>query len=226
MGFQTRTTNRAYRSFELFEGNESISFNELDNYKHDNKYSYNSRQYRFLKKILDYDFKGDQRLIDAQDFLSDWDLGTDSNNQHAAFGVCILSPEWLAEITRELEPDAIQIFKDCVDEFEINFGGLSISWKEVSFLERGNNLVHIQGGPDVLRAIYSPRTEDGILKAVAGDGLYIYVKWNNEQEMISKSIHQFGSATIDRTSDHYDDQIHLFAREELKNTFFNEIQFP
>jgi len=226
MGFQTRTTNRAYRSFELFEGNESISFKELDNYKHDNKYSYNSRQYRFLKKILDYDFKGDQKLIDAQDFLSDWDLGTDSNNQHAAFGVCILSPEWLAEITRELEPDAIQIFKDCVDEFEINFGSLSISWKEVSFLERGNNLVHIQGGPDVLRAIYSPRTEDGILKAVAGDGLYIYVKWNNEQELISKSIHQFGSATIDRTSDHYDDQIHLFAREELKNTFFNEIQFP
>ena len=84
----------------------------------------------------------------------------------------------------------------------------------------------IQGGPDVLRAIYSPRTEDGILKAVAGDGLYIYVKWNNEQEMISKSIHQFGSATMDRSSDHYDDQIHLFAREELKNTFFNEIQFP
>ena len=84
------------------------------------------KTYRFLKKILDYDFKGDQRLIDAQDFLSDWDLGTDSNNQHAAFGVCILSPEWLAEITRELEPDAIQIFKDCVDEFEINFGGLSI----------------------------------------------------------------------------------------------------
>ena len=113
-----------------------------------------------------------------------------------------------------------------MDEFEINFVGLSISWKEVSFLERGNNLVHIQGGPDVLRAIYSPRTEDGILKAVAGDGLYIYVKWNNEQELISKSIHQFGSATIDRTSDHYDDQIHLFAREELKNTFFNEIQFP
>ena len=64
-------------------------------------------------------------MIDAQDFLSDWDLGTDSNNQHAAFGVCILSPEWLAEITRELEPDAIQIFKDCVDEFEINFSGLN-----------------------------------------------------------------------------------------------------
>ena len=64
------------------------------------------------------------------------------------------------------------------------------------------------------------------MKAVAGDGLYIYVKWNNGQELISSSIHQFGSATIDRTSDHYDDQIHLFAREELKNTFFNEIQFP
>ena len=39
-------------------------------------------------------------------------------------------------------------------------------------------MLPVQGGPDVLRAIYSPRSEDGILKAVAGDGLYAYVNWD------------------------------------------------
>ena len=220
MGFQTRTTNRAYRAYELLDKDTSISFNEISQYKHDNKFSYNSRQYRFMSEIFNHKFS-DKKLINAQEFLAEWDLGTDSNNLHAAFGVCILSPEWLAEITREPQPDPILTFTNCVDEFYKNFGTLSIKWSEVNFLERGSKLVHIQGGPDVLRAIYAPRSEDGILKAVAGDGLYIHLKWDSNKKQISKSIHQFGSATMNMNSPHYDDQINLFANEELKNTFFN-----
>ena len=220
MGFQTRTTNRAYRAYELLDKDTSISFNEISQYKHDNKFSYNSRQYRFMSEIFNHKFS-DKKLINAQEFLAEWDLGTDSNNLHAAFGVCILSPEWLAEITREPQPDPILTFTNCVDEFYKNFGTLSIKWSEVNFLERGSKLVHIQGGPDVLRAIYAPRSEDGILKAVAGDGLYIHLKWDRNKKQISKSIHQFGSATMNMNSPHYDDQINLFANEELKNTFFN-----
>ncbi len=220
MGFQTRITNRAYRAYELLDKDTSISFNEISQYKHDNKFSYNSRQYRFMSEIFNHKFS-DKKLINAQEFLAEWDLGTDSNNLHAAFGVCILSPEWLAEITREPQPDPILTFTNCVDEFYKNFGTLSIKWSEVNFLERGSKLVHIQGGPDVLRAIYAPRSEDGILKAVAGDGLYIHLKWDRNKKQISKSIHQFGSATMNVNSPHYDDQINLFANEELKDTFFN-----
>ncbi|MDC3154704.1 penicillin acylase family protein [Pelagibacteraceae bacterium] len=220
MGFQTRTTNRAYRAYELLDKDTSISFDEISQYKHDNKFSYNSRQYRFMSEIFNHKFF-DKKLINAQEFLTEWDLGTDSNNLHAAFGVCILSPEWLAEITREPQPDPILTFTNCVDEFYKNFGTLSIKWSEVNFLERGSKLIHIQGGPDVLRAIYAPRSEDGILKAVAGDGLYIHLKWDSNKKQISKSIHQFGSATMNMNSPHYDDQINLFANEELKNTFFN-----
>ena len=220
MGFQTRTTNRAYRAYELLDKDTSISFDEISQYKHDNKFSYNSRQYRFMSEIFNHKFS-DTKLINAQEFLTEWNLGTDSNNLHAAFGVCILSPEWLAEITREPQPDPILTFTNCVDEFYKNFGTLSIKWSEVNFLERGSKLVHIQGGPDVLRAIYAPRSEDGILKAVAGDGLYIHLKWDSNKKQISKSIHQFGSATMNINSPHYDDQINLFANEELKNTFFN-----
>ena len=222
MGLQKRTTNRAYRAFELFSNNKSISYKDIDQYKHDNKYSYNSRQYKFLEKIFNYDFTGDSTLLEAQQFLFNWDLGTDFENEHSAFGVCILSPEWLAEIKWEPQPDAIKIFIDCVDEFYNNFGSLSVKWSEVNLLERGDKLIPVQGGPDVLRAIYAPRSEDGILKAVAGDGLYIYVKWDNNNFQSSESIHQFGSATIDQDSLHYDDQMQMYADEKLKNTFFSE----
>lgn len=220
-GFQTRITNRAHRAYELFSIDNDITYEEISLIKHDNKFSYNSRQHEFMKKIFNADFSENKKLRDAQKFLQDWDLGTDYENNHAAFGVCILSPEWLAEIKREPQPDAIKIFTDCVDEMYQNFNSLSIPWNKVNFLDRGNKMIPIQGGPDVLRAIYAPRSENGILKAVAGDGLYIYVVWDSNKNQTSESIHQYGSATIDRSSIHYDDQMELYADEKLKNTFFD-----
>ena len=221
MGFQSRITNRAHRAFELLDNDKNISWEKLDEYKHDNKYSFNSRQYKFLQKIFKFDFKDDARLETAQKFLQNWNLGTDSENLQAAFGVCILGPEWLAEIKREPQPDPIKIFKDCIVEFEVNFNRLDIKWSEVSFLERGNKILPVQGGPDVLRAIYSPRSENGILKAVAGDGLYAYVSWDKLGKQQSFSIHQFGSSSTVEDSPHYHDQMELFVNEELKETFFN-----
>ena len=220
MGFQSRITNRAHRAYELLDVDKKISWENLDLYKHDNKFSYNSRQYKFLQKIFSYNFSED-RLITAQNFLKNWNLGTDSENMHAAFGVCVVAPEWLAEIKKESQPDPIKIFKDCVDEFEKNFNKLDVKWSEISFLERGKRMLPVQGGPDVLRAIYSPRSEDGILKAVAGDGLYIYVNWDNLSQQSSTSVHQFGASTSVKESPHYDDQMELFVNEKLKETFFN-----
>ena len=220
MGFQSRITNRAHRAYELLDVDKKISWENLDRYKHDNKFSINSRQYKFLQKIFSYDFTED-RLIAAQNFLKNWNLGTDNENMHAAFGVCIVAPEWLAEIKKESQPDPIKIFKDCVNEFEKNFNQLGVKWSEISFLERGKKMLPVQGGPDVLRAIYSPRSEDGILKAVAGDGLYIYVNWDKLGQQSSTSVHQFGASTSNKESPHYDDQMELFVNEELKETFFN-----
>ena len=220
MGFQSRITNRAHRAYELLDVDKKISWENLDRYKHDNKFSINSRQYKFLQKIFSYNFTED-RLIAAQNFLKNWNLGTDNENMHAAFGVCIVAPEWLAEIKKESQPDPIKIFKDCVNEFEKNFNQLAVKWSEISFLERGKKMLPVQGGPDVLRAIYSPRSEDGILKAVAGDGLYIYVNWDKLGQQSSTSVHQFGASTSVKESPHYDDQMELFVNEKLKKTFFN-----
>ena len=220
MGFQSRITNRAHRAYELLDVDKKISWENLDRYKHDNKFSINSRQYKFLQKIFSYNFTED-RLITAQNFLKNWNLGTDNENMHAAFGVCIVAPEWLAEIKKESQPDPIKIFKDCVNEFEKNFNQLGVKWSEISFLERGKKMLPVQGGPDVLRAIYSPRSEDGILKAVAGDGLYIYVNWDKLGQQSSTSVHQFGASTSVKESPHYDDQMELFVNEKLKKTFFN-----
>ena len=87
---------------------------------------------------------------------------------------------------------------------------------------RGKKKIPVQGGPDVLRAIYGLEQEDGDLKAVGGDGLYIHVSWDKEENQESKSIHQYGSATQNEKSSHFSDQLELYIDEKYKPTFYNE----
>jgi penicillin amidase/acyl-homoserine-lactone acylase len=89
---------------------------------------------------------------------------------------------------------------------------------------RGDLALPIQGGPDTLRAVYGRPQDDGTLKAVAGDGLVVSLAWDSVGNQESRSIHQYGSATQDSTSKHYNDQAKLFVDEQMKPTFFNKTE--
>jgi len=119
-------------------------------------------------------------------------------------------------------PDSNEIFRDCIKKIESAHGRIDPMWSEVNFLVRGDLALPIQGGPDTLRAIYGRLQDDGTLKAAAGDGLVVALSWDSSGKQVSKSIHQYGSATQDSTSPHYDDQVKLFVDEQMKPTFFDK----
>ena len=73
-----------------------------------------------------------------------------------------------------------------------------------------------------MRAIYGETQKDSSLKAVAGDGLVIFVEWDKDNNLTTESIHQYGSATQNKLSEHYSDQVKLFAEEKFKPTYFDE----
>lgn len=87
-------------------------------------------------------------------------------------------------------------------------------------MQRGDVDVPLGGGPDVLRAAYAERQENGILKANDGDGYIMLIAWRPDGSIDSYSIHQFGSATTREESPHYDDQSEMFADMELKPVWF------
>ena len=121
-------------------------------------------------------------------------------------------------------PNSEGIFLDCIKKIESAFGRIDPMWSEVNFLVRGDLALPIQGGPDTLRAIYGRLQDDGTLKAVAGDGLVVALSWDSSGKQESKSIHQYGSATQDTKSPHYDDQVKMFAEEKMKPTFFDKTE--
>ena len=220
LGLQTRMTNRAYRSIELFDSYSSISEQDFDDIKFDNKYSLQSRSYKYISKIFEIDFETDE-LNYAKNVLREWDLSTNFDNTSAALGVCVLSNEWISEQGQRIPQDPEISFRDCVIELNGTYGKVDPKWSERNFIVRGQKKISVQGGPDVLRAIYGRNDNEGDLKAAGGDGLYIHVSWDKDKKQQSKSIHQYGSATQDNTSIHFDDQMNLYVNEVYKPTFYD-----
>ena len=66
-------TNRAYRSIELFSQNNKLNEKDFDDIKFDNKYSRQSRSYKYVSELFNKDFESDE-LNYARDILKKWDL--------------------------------------------------------------------------------------------------------------------------------------------------------
>jgi len=215
MGIETQMTNRAYRALELFGTDEAISAEEFLAYKFDNAYSGESELAALITEIVAIDPAGDTDLAEAQAILRAWDRHTNLENRGAALGVLIGEPIVRARLRGTEPPDAMGILQEVITTLKTNYGRLDPTWGEVNRIVRGDVDLPIQGGPDVLRAVYGEPADDGKLNAVGGDTYIMLIEWDSDGTVSSQSIHQFGSATMDPASSHFDDQTPSFAEERL-----------
>lgn len=100
------------------------------------------------------------------------------------------------------------------------YGRIDVEWSQVNRLRRGKLDIGLGGGPDVLRAV-SGELKDGHVVGDSGDCYVLMVTFDKEG-VRSRSIHQFGSATLNQKSPHYADQSPLFAKCEMKPVWFDE----
>jgi acyl-homoserine-lactone acylase len=215
MGIQTNMTNRALRIEALFGADTAISREDLHRYKYDNRYAEGSVIDQVLKRLLAMSFEPDSELQEGQELLRSWDLGSDAESRVAALGVMTGSPFVMAAMRDEPEPDLEDVFQNTLTLLQDHFGRIDPKWGEVNRLVRGDKSWPLSGAPDVLRAIYGVFDEEaGHQQATAGDSYIMFVEWSPDGILTSHSIHNFGSATLDATSNHYDDQAPIFASEK------------
>ncbi|MBX3504925.1 MAG: acylase [Parvibaculum sp.] len=220
MGIQTDMTNRAMRLEETYGADRSITREAFHAYKYDLAYSEDSRVAEIVAELLALDAEDDAELAEAQEILRAWDRRTDIANRGAALAVRTAEPVVTAEIRGETPPEAVTKLRETMSYLKTHFGRLDPEWGTVNRFRRGPVDLPVDGGPDILRAIYGFPVEDGTLTARGGDTLIMFVEWDRAGRLRSESIHPFGSATLDRSSPHYADQSPLFVGMETKPVRF------
>jgi penicillin amidase/acyl-homoserine-lactone acylase len=227
LGIETDLKNRGYRALELLGADDSISLEDFYTYKYDLEYSRQSEAAKLGQKILDeVDPAGDPLLEEALEVLRNWDLRTNQENTGTAIAILTMEPVVRSQMFGQEVPDVIALFKEKAKLLKDTFGKIDVEWGKVNRLVRGDVNLPLDGGPDVLRAVYGEwDAAEGHLVGVAGDCYVLLVSWDKDGNLSStESIHQFGSATLDETSPHYADQAKLFAEEKMKPTWLDEAE--
>ena len=216
-GIEKHQTNRALRALETFGIDPSISREEFFEYKFDVEYSRESILADVRKRYInDMKNKGiPKKFGPAINLIKNWNLRADSSNTAAALAILTL-PNAFRYQDLKYNADSITIkLKESISFLEKNFGKINIPLGRVNRLLRGKTSLPLSGGPGTLRAVYSKKSGK-VYKAVAGDCYIQAVEWGPEGQQSAWSIHQYGSATRDQGSIHYDDQSKLFSKHEMK----------
>ncbi len=221
LGIETHMTNRALRALELLSSDESITEKEFYRYKYDMAYSMQSDVARLVKELLELPASKDPVLQEAIEVLGKWDLRTNPDNTSAAIGVLTAEPVLMARYLGREPRDMWKTFVDVAHKLKKAHGRIDVPWSRVNRLRRGSLDLGMGGGPDVLHAVYSSRLTNGTITGGGGDCYVLIATWD-EDDVSSRSIHQFGSATIDKTSPHYADQSILFAKRLMKPVWLDE----
>lgn len=219
LGLQTNMTNRAWRALETYGADSSITAQEFEAYKYDLAYSEKSDLAKGLQLLLGLDAKGDADLAAAQALFRDWDRRTNVDSRAAPLAVLTVT-----RLQQNPRTPPVETLKAVAGELRARFGRIDPTWGEVNRIRRGKVDLPIDGGPDIFRAVYGRPDADGRLKALAGDTYVMFVEWDRQGRLSSRSIHQFGSATLDESSPHYADQTPLFAAMKTKPVLFTEAE--
>lgn len=220
-GIETYTTNRMHRFAELFAGvNGPISRAALLRIKFDKAYSRASPAGRWMAAVLAVDTTGKADLAAAQRLLATWDWTADGRGAADSLAVALMASVGREVYRGDALPPAEPKLRAVVDGLMAGFGKLEVPLGDYQRLRHGGADLPVYGGPDTLRAIYADVAADGRRVANNGDGFIMLVEWPQGGAVKSRSVHQFGAATIRRTSRHHVDQAPLFVREEWKDVDF------
>ncbi len=223
MGIQTHLTNRSRRALELYGKDPSITAEEFIAYKHDAAYSVESKPNKERQEILALDVGGETLLKQAQDVLRAWDLRMDKDDVNAPLAVltCVPPANAMTQLggvkPRPYDPDRTARLRFAAHWLQDHFGTLQVKWGDFCRLRRGRVDAALAGGPDQLRHIDGSLADDGRLAANFGDGLYMIVDWAPDGTVSCKAVHNYGAASTDPKSPHYDDQVQRFADENLRD---------
>ncbi|MFQ5399819.1 MAG: acylase [Anaerolineae bacterium] len=232
LGIESRVSNRSLRLLELFEVDDSVTFEEFVAYKYDLAYSVHSSVPEWIAQVTAADLPADPDVQQAAALLREWDLQTTPDSRGATIFMLMMTvvdERNLASFSADALTNTpiptevlVQGLTEATGWLKHHFDRVDVPWSEVNRLRRGDADLGLGGGPDILHAVYGELQEDGRLQGIAGDALVLLAAWDGEGRVSARSIHQYGSATLREASLHYADQAPLFVKRQLRPIWLDE----
>ena len=221
LGIETDTTNRATRAIELLGANPAISAAALAAVKYDTGISRQGWAARWFADLAAVAARGDPRIAGAQRLLAGWDWRLDGRHPADALAVILMraGQKWHYQRLPELDPRTE--LTTAAAYLQDHFGRLDPPLGDILRLRHGRVDLPLDGGPDVLRAASLwDDAPDGRLVVRDGDSFLMFMAWDKQGRVSSRSIQPYGAATTRPDSPHYADQAPLFVAHRLKPVLF------
>jgi penicillin amidase/acyl-homoserine-lactone acylase len=227
MGIETFVTNRALQIESRLKPYKLISQELLKDVKYDLAYHPESNQIQYLKIWLEYEMGFGFTDVETKALyaLKRWNLSTHKTNTRAALAVLTLAPIQKARGEKVEMKEITKAFKNAVKSLVAHHGSYNVAYGDVYRLMHSDKNLAISGGPDILRAVYGKDMDDkGQIENIAGDGFMMFVSWDENGLVSSEASHQYGSATLDESSPHYNDQMDMFAEQQERAVLFDRFE--
>lgn len=217
--------NRSMRFMELIDSYDSLSYDDFKTIKYDVQYPQELRSTHIsnLEMILSLSPDDYPQHAESINLLNSWDRKCDSDNTTAPLFLLTLFHinEKLKAEDRYIsggaivESDVIAGLTIARDELMGKFDKLSPELSQLMRHTRGSVSLPVQGGTDVLAAMYGKKQDDGSYRVVAGESYIQMVRFQSDRPPIIETINAYGSSA-EPDSPHYTDQMALFADQKLK----------
>ena len=222
MGIENYVTNRALRYQSLFAalGDKPISRADLLTIKFDKGYDKAGWAGDWYREVMALDTAKAPDLAAAQKLIGTWDWTLDCKGDADTIVTTAFAQAARFAYLSKPRPDTAAALRAAVDHLTQHFGRIDVPLGDFQRLRRGETDLAVCGGPETLRAIIGDLAPDGRRVGNNGDGFIMLIEWARDGFVTTRSIHQFGAATVRPQSPHYADQSPLFVREQWKRVPF------
>ncbi|TPG13751.1 acylase [Sphingomonas oligophenolica] len=221
LGVETDTTNRGTRALELMGADRSISAADLYGIKYDTGIARDGWAGRWFRDIMAAPDRGDAGVRAAKAVLAKWDWNLDGRGPADAMAAILMRAGQKWHYQRQPELDPHDELAKAAAYLKEHFGRIDVPLGTVLRLRHGKVDLPMDGGPEVLRAASLwDEAPDGRLVVKHGDSFIMFMAWDRQGRVSSRSIQPYGAATTRPDSPHYADQAPLFVKHQLKPVWF------
>ena len=223
-GYQppAQLTNRAVRFYELVKNLDKIDYEKFKEIKYDMAYHKPMHSSPLLEKIFHLNIEKYPDLSESISLLNKWDRVTDGDSEAAALFILCLRNIW-PKITEQRfwregnvlnEALLVESIRMARKHCKKHFKKYHVPLHQLQRHSRSKVNLPVNGGPDVLAAMYAKPEKNGQLRASAGDSYIQLVRFSANGPEI-ESVNAYGASTKEN-SPHATDQMKLFVEQKLK----------